>query len=202
MTVVSMNYLLEAGVHFGHQKRRWNPKMKEYIYTTRDDIYIIDLQKTAKKIEEAYAALNEIAKNGGKTIFVGTRKQAQEAVKEEATKSDSYYITERWLGGTLTNFRTIRNRVKRLELIEKRFEEINELLISPEVISNVRKSKELAIELSTIEDTVKCFREYRSVLNDLEEANLMLEDEELASFATEEIEGLNVKKSDFIHFSR
>ena len=119
MAVVSMNYLLEAGVHFGHQTKRWNPKMKEYIFTSRDDIYIIDLQKTAKKIEEAYAALNEIAKNGGKTIFVGTRKQAQEAVKEEATKSDSYYVTERWLGGTLTNFKTIRNRVKRLELIEK-----------------------------------------------------------------------------------
>ena len=119
MAVVSMNYLLEAGVHFGHQTKRWNPKMKEYIFTSRDDIYIIDLQKTAKKIEEAYAALHEIAKNGGKTIFVGTRKQAQDAVKEEATKSESYYVTERWLGGTLTNFRTIRNRVKRLELIEK-----------------------------------------------------------------------------------
>ena len=119
MAVVSMNYLLEAGVHFGHQTKRWNPKMKEYIFTSRDEIYIIDLQKTAKKIEEAYAALLEIAKNGGKTIFVGTRKQAQEAVREEATKSDSYYVTERWLGGTLTNFRTIRNRVKRLELIEK-----------------------------------------------------------------------------------
>ena len=119
MAVVSMNYLLEAGVHFGHQTKRWNPKMKEYIFTSRDDIYIIDLQKTAKKIEEAYAALNEIAKNGGKTIFVGTRKQAQDAVREEATKSESYYVTERWLGGTLTNFRTIRNRVKRLEQIEK-----------------------------------------------------------------------------------
>ena len=119
MTVVSMNYLLEAGVHFGHQTKRWNPKMKEYIFTSRDDIYIIDLQKTAKKIEEAYQALLEIAKNGGKTIFVGTRKQAQEATKEEAIKSDSYYVTERWLGGTLTNFKTIRNRVKRLEAIEK-----------------------------------------------------------------------------------
>ena len=119
MAVVSMSYLLEAGVHFGHQTKRWNPKMKEYIFTSRDDIYIIDLQKTAKKIEEAYSALNEIAKNGGKTIFVGTRKQAQDAVKEEATKSESYYVTERWLGGTLTNFRTIRNRVKRLEQIER-----------------------------------------------------------------------------------
>lgn len=119
MAVVSMDYLLEAGVHFGHQTKRWNPKMKEYIFTSRDDIYIIDLQKTAKKIEEAYSALHEIAKNGGKVIFVGTRKQAQEATKEEAIKSESYYVTERWLGGTLTNFRTIRNRVKRLEAIEK-----------------------------------------------------------------------------------
>ncbi len=119
MTVVSMNLLLEAGVHFGHQTKRWNPKMKEYIFTSRDEIYIIDLQKTAKKIEEAYAALYEIAKNGGKVIFVGTRKQAAEACKEEAIKSDSFYITERWLGGTLTNFKTIRRRVKRLEQIEK-----------------------------------------------------------------------------------
>ena len=119
MTVVSMNNLLEAGVHFGHQTKRWNPKMKEYIYTSRDDIYIIDLQKTAKMIEDAYNALSEISKNGGKTIFVGTRKQAQEATKEEAIKSESYYVTERWLGGTLTNFKTIRSRIKRLEEIEK-----------------------------------------------------------------------------------
>ena len=135
MAVVSMNYLLEAGVHFGHQTKRWNPKMKEYFFTSRDDIYIIDLQKTAKKIEEAYAALNEIAKNGGKTIFVGTRKQAQDAVREEATKSESYYVTERWLGGTLTNFRTIRNRVKRLEQIEKMEQDGTfELLPKKEVI--------------------------------------------------------------------
>ena len=119
MAVVSMSYLLEAGVHFGHQTKRWNPKMKEYIYTSRDDIYIIDLQKTAKKIEEAYAALKEITSNGGKVLFVGTRKQAQEAVKEEAIRSNSYYVTERWLGGTLTNFKTIRRRVRRLEEIEK-----------------------------------------------------------------------------------
>lgn len=119
MAVVSMSYLLEAGVHFGHQTKRWNPKMKEYIFTARDEIYIIDLQKTAKKIEEAYAALKAIAANGGKVLFVGTRKQASEAVKEEATRSESYYVSERWLGGTLTNFKTIRKRVKRLEEIEK-----------------------------------------------------------------------------------
>ena len=119
MSVVSMNYLLEAGFHFGHQTKRWNPKMKEYIFTSRDDIYIIDLQKTAKKIEEAYAALNKIAANGGKVLFVGTKKQAVEATKEEAARSNSFYVTERWLGGTLTNFRTIRKRVKRLEEIER-----------------------------------------------------------------------------------
>ena len=119
MAVVSMNYLLEAGVHFGHQTKRWNPKMREYIFTARDDIYIIDLQKTAKKIEEAYSALKEIAANGGKVLFVGTRKQASEATKEEALRSESYYVNTRWLGGTLTNFRTIRKRVKRLEEIEK-----------------------------------------------------------------------------------
>ncbi len=119
MAVVSMSYLLETGVHFGHQTKRWNPKMKEYIYTSRDEIYIIDLKKTAEKIEEAYAALKEIAANGGKVLFVGTRKQASEAIKEEALRSNSYYVSERWLGGTLTNFKTIRRRVKRLEEIEK-----------------------------------------------------------------------------------
>ena len=119
MAVVSMSYLLEAGVHFGHQTKRWNPKMKEYIFTARDDIHIIDLDKTAAKIEEAYAAIKEIADNGGTFLFVGTKKQASEASLEEATRSNSYYVVERWLGGTLTNFRTIRRRVKRLEDIEK-----------------------------------------------------------------------------------
>ena len=119
MTVVSMNYLLETGVHFGHQKRRWNPKMKEYIFGARDDIYIIDLQKTVKKLEEAYEALTNIVTDGGKVIFVGTKKQAQEAAKECAERTNMFYVTERWLGGTLTNFRTIRSRVKRLEELEK-----------------------------------------------------------------------------------
>lgn len=119
MTVVSMNYLLEAGVHFGHQRRRWNPKMREYIYTSRDDIYIIDLQKTAKKIEEAYAAMKEIAEAEGKVLFVGTKKQAQEAAEECALRTNMYFVNERWLGGTLTNFKTIRSRIKRLEQIEK-----------------------------------------------------------------------------------
>ena len=119
MTVVSMNYLLEAGVHFGHQKRRWNPKMKEYIFTTRDDIYIIDLQKTVKKLEEAYDAMKEIAQNEGKVLFVGTKKQAQEAAEESATRTNMYFVNERWLGGTLTNFKTIRSRIRRMEEIEK-----------------------------------------------------------------------------------
>ncbi len=119
MAVVSMSYLLEAGVHFGHQTKRWNPKMKEYIFTARDDIYIIDLEKTAACIESAYAEIKKIAENGGTFLFVGTKKQANEAAKEEAERSNSYYVIERWLGGTLTNFRTIRKRIKRLEEIEK-----------------------------------------------------------------------------------
>ena len=119
MAVVSMSYLLEAGVHFGHQTKRWNPKMKEYIFTSRDDIYIIDLEKTASCIESAYAEIKKIAENGGNFLFVGTKKQANEAAKEEALRSNFYYVIERWLGGTLTNFRTIRKRIKRLEEIEK-----------------------------------------------------------------------------------
>ena len=119
MAVVSMSYLLEAGVDFGHQTKRWNPKMKEYIFTSRDDIYIIDLEKTASCIESAYAEIKKIAENGGNFLFVGTKKQANEAAKEEALRSNSYYVIERWLGGTLTNFRTIRKRIKRLEEIEK-----------------------------------------------------------------------------------
>ena len=119
MAVVSMSYLLEAGVHFGHQTKRWNPKMKEYIFGARDEIYIIDLEKTTKLLEEAYQEVKKIADNGGTFLYVGTKKQAQEAAKEEALRSNSYYVTERWLGGTLTNFRTIRRRVKRLEEIEE-----------------------------------------------------------------------------------
>ena len=119
MAVVSMSYLLEAGVHFGHQTKRWNPKMKKYIFTAREDIYIIDLQKTEELLESAYNEIKTIAENGGKFLFVGTKKQASEVCIEEALRSKSYYVTERWLGGTLTNFRTIRRRVKRLEEIEE-----------------------------------------------------------------------------------
>ena len=119
MAIVSMNYLLEAGVHFGHQRRRWNPKMKEFIYTTRDDIYIIDLQKTVKKLEEAYEAMKAIAEAGGKVLFVGTKKQAQEAAEECAVRTNMYFVNERWLGGTLTNFKTIRSRVRKMDEIDK-----------------------------------------------------------------------------------
>ena len=119
MAVVSKSILLEAGVHFGHQTKRWNPKMKPYIYGSRDDIYIIDLDKTVEGMETAYEAMKSIAENGGTFLYVGTKKQAGEVAKEEATRSNSYYVTERWLGGTLTNFRTIRRRVNRLEEIEK-----------------------------------------------------------------------------------
>ena len=156
MAVVSMSYLLEAGVHFGHQTKRWNPKMKEYIFTARDDIYIIDLQKTAKKIEEAYAALKEIVANGGKVIFVGTRKQASEAVKEEALRSGSFYVNERWLGGTLTNFKTIRRRVKRLEQIEKMEKDGTfDLLPKKEVVHIKKEYAKLNKLLSGIRDMYK-----------------------------------------------
>jgi len=144
MAVVSMNSLLESGVHFGHQTRRWNPKMKEYIYAAREDIYIIDLTKTAKLLEEAYAEIKTIAERGGKVLFVGTKKQAQEASREEATRSNMYYVNERWLGGTLTNFRTIRGRVRRLEEIEKMEKDgMFELLPKKEVIQIKKEYEKL-----------------------------------------------------------
>ena len=156
MAVVSMSYLLEAGVHFGHQTKRWNPKMKEYIYTSRDDIYIIDLQKTQALIEEAYAEIKSIADNGGSFLFVGTKKQASEVAKEEAIRSESYYVTERWLGGTLTNFRTIRSRVKRLEQIEKMEEDGKfDLLPKKEVIGLKKEHDKLEKILGGIREMVK-----------------------------------------------
>ncbi|MBQ9843318.1 MAG: 30S ribosomal protein S2, partial [Oscillospiraceae bacterium] len=119
MAVVSMKQLLEAGVHFGHQTRRWNPKMAPYIYTERNGIYIIDLQKTVKKLEEAYNFVREISANGGNILFVGTKKQAQDAIKEEAARCGGYYVNARWLGGMLTNFRTMRTRIDRLAQLRK-----------------------------------------------------------------------------------
>ena len=119
MAVVSMKQLLEAGVHFGHQTRRWNPKMAPYIYTERNGIYIIDLQKTVKKLEEAYNFVREISAEGGNVLFVGTKKQAQDAIKEEAARCGGYYVNARWLGGMLTNFRTMRTRIDRLAQLRK-----------------------------------------------------------------------------------
>ena len=117
--VISMKQLLEAGVHFGHQTRRWNPKMAEYIFTERNGIYIIDLQKTVKKVEEAYNFVREVAANGGDILFVGTKKQAQDSIKEEAQRVGMYFVNARWLGGMLTNFKTIKKRIDRLEQLNK-----------------------------------------------------------------------------------
>ena len=156
MSVVSMNYLLEAGVHFGHQKRRWNPKMGEYIYTTRDDIYIIDLQKTSKCIDKAYEALKKIAEDGGKVLFVGTKKQAMEAAEESAVRTNMYFVNERWLGGTLTNFRTIRSRVRRMEEIEKMEQDGTfDLLPKKEVIGLKKEYEKLNKNLRGIRDMKK-----------------------------------------------
>ncbi len=119
MSVISMKQLLEAGVHFGHQTRRWNPKMAQYIFTERNGIYIIDLQKTVKKVEQAYNFIRQVAQEGGTVLFVGTKKQAQEAVAEEAKRCENHFVNQRWLGGTLTNFQTIQKRVKRLHELEK-----------------------------------------------------------------------------------
>ena len=119
MAVVSMKQLLEAGVHFGHQTRRWNPKMAEYIFTERNGIYIIDLQKTVKKVEEAYMFVRDVAEAGDSVLFVGTKKQAQESIKEEAERVGMYYVNSRWLGGMLTNFATIKTRIERLAQLRK-----------------------------------------------------------------------------------
>ncbi|HKM05154.1 MAG TPA: 30S ribosomal protein S2 [Lachnospiraceae bacterium] len=119
MSVISMKQLLEAGVHFGHQTRRWNPKMAPYIFTERNGIYIIDLQKSVGKVDEAYKAISDVANAGGTILFVGTKKQAQDAIKAEAERCGMYYVNERWLGGMLTNFKTIRSRIGRLKAIEK-----------------------------------------------------------------------------------
>ena len=134
MAVISMKQLLEAGVHFGHQTRRWNPKMAEYIFAERNGIYIIDLQKTAKKVEEAYSFVRDIAAEGGEVLFVGTKKQAQESIKEEAERVGMYYVNARWLGGMLTNFETIKKRIERLKQIKKMEEDgVFELLPKKEV---------------------------------------------------------------------
>lgn len=153
MSVISMKQLLEAGVHFGHQTRRWNPKMKRYIFTERNGIYIIDLQKTVKKVEEAYNVMKEIAANGGTVLFVGTKKQAQDAIKEEALRAGMYFVNQRWLGGTLTNFQTIQKRVKRLKDIERMQEDGTfDVLPKKEVVQLKKELERLEKFLGGIKD--------------------------------------------------
>ncbi len=153
MSVISMKQLLEAGVHFGHQTRRWNPKMAEYIYTERNGIYIIDLQKSVVKVDEAYNAVYDIAEQGGTILFVGTKKQAQDAVKSEAERCGMYYVNERWLGGMLTNFKTIQSRIQRLKDIEKMEEDgIFEVLPKKEVIQLKKEQEKLQKNLGGIKD--------------------------------------------------
>ncbi len=156
MSVISMKQLLEAGVHFGHQTRRWNPKMKKYIFTERNGIYIIDLQKTVKKVEEAYNWVKELAGNGGTVLFVGTKKQAQDSVKEEAARSGMYFVNQRWLGGTLTNFETIQKRITRLKDIERMSEDGTfEVLPKKEVVILTKELERLEKFLGGIKDMKK-----------------------------------------------
>jgi len=151
-----MKQLLEAGVHFGHQTRRWNPKMKKYIFTERNGIYIIDLQKTVKKVEEAYKWVKELAANGGTVLFVGTKKQAQDSVKEEAIRSGMYYVNQRWLGGTLTNFETIQKRIARLKDIERMAEDGTfDVLPKKEVVQLKKQQERLEKFLGGIKDMKK-----------------------------------------------
>lgn len=153
MAIISMKQLLEAGVHFGHQTRRWNPKMKQYIFTSRNGIYIIDLQKSSKKIDEAYAAMQEVTKDGGKVVFVGTKKQAQEAIKEEAERCGMFFVNERWLGGMLTNHQTIQTRIKKLRDLEKMENEgVFEVLPKKEVIKLKAEKEKLEKYLGGIKE--------------------------------------------------
>ena len=153
MAVISMKQLLEAGVHFGHQTRRWNPKMAKYIFTERNGIYIIDLQKTVKKVEEAYNFMKEVAETGKPVLFVGTKKQAQEAIKEEAERCGMYFVNERWLGGMLTNHQTIQTRIKKLRELEKMEEEgVFNVLPKKEVIKLNAEKEKLEKYLGGIKD--------------------------------------------------
>ncbi|MCX7711846.1 MAG: 30S ribosomal protein S2 [Clostridia bacterium] len=153
MSVISMKQLLEAGVHFGHQTRRWNPKMAEYIFTERNGIYIIDLQKTVKKVEEAYYFIREIAANGEDVLFVGTKKQAQDSIKEEAERSGQFFVNARWLGGMLTNFKTIQKRINRLkQLTDMEKDGVFEVLPKKEVIKLKGEMEKLEKYLGGIKD--------------------------------------------------
>ena len=156
MSVISMKQLLEAGVHFGHQTRRWNTKMAEYIYTERNGIYIIDLQKSVGKVDEAYNAVKDIVANGGSILFVGTKKQAQDSIKTEAERCGMYYVNERWLGGMLTNFKTIQTRIKRLKEIETMSEDGTfDVLPKKEVILIKKEWDKLEKNLGGIKDMKK-----------------------------------------------
>jgi len=156
MAVISMKQLLEAGVHFGHQTRRWNPKMAPYIFTERNGIYIIDLQKTVRKIDEAYNFIRDVAMEGKSVLFVGTKKQAQEAIEQEAVRCNQYYVNNRWLGGMLTNFRTIRTRVERLNQIDK-MEQSGQFEVLPkkEVIKLMHEREKLEANLGGIREMKK-----------------------------------------------
>lgn len=156
MGIISMKQLLEAGVHFGHQTRRWNPKMAEYIFAERNGIYIIDLQKTVKKVEDAYQAVFDIAKEGGEVLFVGTKKQAQDSIKEEAIRCGMYYVNERWLGGMLTNFETIKTRVQRLKDLEAMIEDgTMDLLPKKEVAKLMHEKEKLDKNIGGIKEMKK-----------------------------------------------
>ena len=153
MSVISMKQLLEAGVHFGHQTRRWNPKMAEYIYTERNGIYIIDLQKSVGKVDEAYKAISNVVEDGGTVLFVGTKKQAQDAIKTEAERCGMYYVNERWLGGMLTNFKTIQSRIARLKAIEQMQEDGTfDVLPKKEVIELKKEMNKLEKNLGGIKN--------------------------------------------------
>ncbi|MBO3444266.1 MULTISPECIES: 30S ribosomal protein S2 [Clostridia] len=153
MSVISMKQLLEAGVHFGHQTRRWNPKMAKYIFTERNGIYIIDLQKTVKKAEEAYKAMKEVAETGKPVLFVGTKKQAQDAIKDEAERCGMFYVNERWLGGMLTNHNTIQTRIKKLRELEKMENEgVFNVLPKKEVIKLRAEKEKLEKYLNGMKD--------------------------------------------------
>jgi small subunit ribosomal protein S2 len=153
MAVVSMKQLLEAGVHFGHQTRRWNPKMATYIYTERNGIYIVDLQKTVKKLEDAYNFVKDVAASGKSVLFVGTKKQAQEAIKEEATRCSMFYVNSRWLGGMLTNFKTMRGRVDRMNQLKKMEEDGTfDMLPKKEVIKLMHEQEKLQKYLGGVKE--------------------------------------------------
>ena len=155
MSVISMKQLLEAGVHFGHQTRRWNPKMAEYIYTERNGIYIIDLQKSVGKVDEAYKAVFDCVANGGKVLFVGTKKQAQDSIKSEAERCGMYYVNQRWLGGMLTNFKTIQSRIETLKKYEKMEEDGTFDVLPKREVVNKKEMDKLQKNLGGIKDMKK-----------------------------------------------